>query len=508
MKHQRFPLVGMIIIFLLAGCAPAPVSTPPAPSPIFTPTHAPTPTITITPNAFSVDSVYTQTQQQRLAEIALSFIAGTESQAISVARALGYLPNEGHPASMCGPLAVAILQDAGLLDPAIDRHMFWKLNPRPDEDLPLLEETFPKERYDWYSFREPLDQFDFRAFPLQPGDFVYLYAGHGGSFEHVLTVTRVDGAGRAYAVTNLNTPQGYLIQELLLYDPTQPGIGVFYDWTNHDNWQIGLTGFGGFDVWRSKLPISDPTAAEQQLADSLEKVFTAAGGNWTMLFQKIDGEIYYERLGAQLIQPASAFSIPISMMYLDALEKNGVWGLYDYIDSHSLGNLSIEDTLFSMLTTFDTNATNAIIEWTTAHVNYVTLLESWGITNTTLSPRQTTAEDMSRMVAALYQGTMVSPVARQIIIDILHEPSPNKNTRLGVLGGPSGDEAVVYNQPGAIHNGPLVAGEVAILEVEGEAYVIALFAQSRVDGDTTSSKMEAAYPQVSEIIWGFLQSNP
>jgi len=42
----------------------------------------------------------------------------------------------------------------------------------------------------------------------------------------------------------------FAIPELMLYDPARPGVGQFYDWTNKENRQLGLTGYGGFEIWR------------------------------------------------------------------------------------------------------------------------------------------------------------------------------------------------------------------------------------------------------------------
>ncbi len=182
-------------------------------------------------------------------------MAGTEKDAIQVARSLGYLKNDGHPASVCGPLAVAILREAGLISRYVDLHDFWLLNPRDRMNVKILERTFPRDEFMWYQNRISTAEFDFQAFPFKAGDFIYLYAGDPGSFEHMLTVSRVDEGGRAYAVTNFDTPDGYVIQEVVLYDPTQPGVGKFYDWTNRKNYRYGLTGFGGFDLWRFAKPV-------------------------------------------------------------------------------------------------------------------------------------------------------------------------------------------------------------------------------------------------------------
>ena len=287
MKLKYFFGVCIVLTFLPSACQPE--------LPVFTATPTvqlkyPTSTSTLipttpTPEISQIESgVLTAEQRSRLSSAALRYVGDTVATAIQVSHSVDSYGV--YPASICGPLSIAILQDAGLLDPAVDRHSFWKLDPRPDVDLPLLQQTFPKERYLWYSFRTPINEFDFHAFPLYPGDFLYLYAGDMGSFEHMLVVSRVDDAGRVYAVTNLLTPVGYLIQEKMLYDPNQPGEGLFYDWTNQANWQLGLTGFGGFDLWRLKSTPQDPNSQEATLASQLESVFSSAGGEWNMVFEE------------------------------------------------------------------------------------------------------------------------------------------------------------------------------------------------------------------------------
>ena len=350
------------------------LSSTAAPTPLQTPTLTPT----VIPISLPV-GVLTSAQRTRLSAVAINFVADSEPAAIQVSRSIGYLPNEGHPASVCGPLAIAILQDAGLLDPAVDRHDFWKLDPRPDVDLPILEQTFPHERYNWYSFRTPINQFDFSAFPLYPGDFLYLYAGDLGSFEHMLVVSRIDASGRVFAVTNLNTATGYLIQEKMLYDPTDPGIGLFADWTNESNWKIGLTGFGGFDLWRLKSTPPDPTSQQTILAAQLQDIFTAAGGEWNMTFSEFSGPVYYERLPFELIHPASTIKVPLAMLYLKALEQSGVTDLKTYLSSHAIAKVALSELLSSMLVTSDEDATATLLQWTVSHINYQTQLSQWGI---------------------------------------------------------------------------------------------------------------------------------
>ena len=156
----------------------------------------------------------------------------------------------GSPSDICGPLSIAILQLAGVVDLDIVPYDYWLLNPDRWEDRRLLDRAFPPDHYEHIRNRTRLDKMDWSEFPLFPGDFVYLYAGWGGNFEHMLVVNRVDAHGRAYAVTNHNTEDGFIITEVLLYDPNIRNVGMFPFWTERPFRSLGATGFGGFEVWR------------------------------------------------------------------------------------------------------------------------------------------------------------------------------------------------------------------------------------------------------------------
>lgn len=222
-------------------------------------TSQPTATASPTP-----PGALTWDQEARLYETSLRFLADNPQDATVVVRdQIDYLQSNGEdPSLACGPISAAILRDAGLLPPDTDLHGFWLLDPDLRGSQIVLETYFPKERYEWHQFTTSTVQFDFKAFPLLPGDFLYLYAGnYGGSFEHMIVVTRVDEAGRAYTVSNLATEEGFVIRELMLYDPQQPGVGQFYDWMNRElNGMLGMTGDGGFDLWRPLAPVQDYAA--------------------------------------------------------------------------------------------------------------------------------------------------------------------------------------------------------------------------------------------------------
>lgn len=277
-------LVSVFLIFslVLVACQGVSTSAPESRTikntPIPTKTTSLPPTATVSPSPTSTRIVPTETallsptatktprgalsweQEERLYEASLKFLAENEDDATIIVRdQIDYLESIGeHPSLVCGPLSAVILRDAGLLPPDVDLHGFWLLDPRLRPSQIILETYFPPDRYEWYQFDTPTTEFDFETFPLLPGDFIYLYTGINGTFEHIITVSRVDEAGRAYTVSNLATEDGFVIRELMLYDPNEPGVGQFYEWMNREiNGWLGMTGDGGFDLWRPKAPVQD-----------------------------------------------------------------------------------------------------------------------------------------------------------------------------------------------------------------------------------------------------------
>jgi len=245
-----------LLMFALTGCAvntPIPATATSLPQATSTPAVAPT----LTPSP-TLQTRYagplSQAQRDLLNQVAQGYIAETPEEAVDVAVRLGYLGSYGTAEMVCGPLSLAILQGSGLVDPDVPLLDFFYLNPRPGQDDWRLKKVFPEESFEKIEIEEPINQIDYTRFPLYAGDFLYLFAGDSGSFEHMLVVSRVDETGRAYSVTNFPTAEGYMIREVMLYDPNNPGVGQFYDWTNREFMDIGRTGYGGFWLWRLKSP--------------------------------------------------------------------------------------------------------------------------------------------------------------------------------------------------------------------------------------------------------------
>ena len=237
---------------------PSPTSTalpPTSTQPILTSTPMPpTPTPTLTAQ---------QQREEALHEASLLFLADTPQKADQIAREINYAhdPNESAD-NACGPLTVAILKAADYLPEDASEHDLWLLCLR--DDIPgctgmekLQKQYFPPDQNDYIRVEESVGKYNFKKNPLKPGDWLFLFAKWDyvkyPGFDHMLVVTRVDEAGRAYTVTNLNRGEGFLITEEMLYDPKRPGTGLFYELTNNEiRGPLGMTGTGGFLLVRHK----------------------------------------------------------------------------------------------------------------------------------------------------------------------------------------------------------------------------------------------------------------
>ena len=189
-------------------------------------------------------------QQINLYEASLFFIAPTYEQSKQMSVLINHV-RFSDPSNTCGPLSIAILQKAGILSEAtLEAHDFFLVNPDLGKDRITIKTAFPADLYTDTRYKVKINQFDWKANPLLPGDFVYIYSGTEGNFEHMLVVNRVDSKGRVYSVTNYRTEQGFVINEVMLYDPSDPSLGMFAQWTAKPRAKLGSTGFAGFEIWR------------------------------------------------------------------------------------------------------------------------------------------------------------------------------------------------------------------------------------------------------------------
>lgn len=206
-------------------------------------------------NLLIIYFIFQFTTPPTLQQASYKYLATTEKEVFEISHQI--IPDGGKPGNICGPLALSILEDAGYVSKEIPVKSFWFLRPFDEyTQKTILERAFPKDSWNWYFFKESIKKFDFKKFPLLPGDVIFLPYNYtcGGTFSHIFVITRIDALGNPYTVTNHLTEDGWRISELLVYDRTGQRISYFDILTNRRNTNtIGTTGFCGFYLWRQKI---------------------------------------------------------------------------------------------------------------------------------------------------------------------------------------------------------------------------------------------------------------
>jgi len=148
-----------------------------------------------------------------------------------------------HPSNMCGPLAISLYNE--LNGTSYKAGEFWLATPD------RLEYLFRGSTRN-FIFKETISEFDFTEFELEVGDFLYL---RGGSYDHMLTISRIDQNGRVFAFTNINTNEGWIVREMLMFDPNNAENGMFYKYRQR-NTIHGRTGQDSFYLYRPRTQVA------------------------------------------------------------------------------------------------------------------------------------------------------------------------------------------------------------------------------------------------------------
>lgn len=447
----------------------------------------------------------TPAQQLRLEAASRPFIAPDPSAARQVALEIDFIEGPNEDAStMCGPLAIAILQSAGLLGMWAQRHDFWLLNPR----LSLLpvEETFPTDHYEWLIFEEPISTFDFSAQPLLPGDLVYLHAAPGDTFEHILVVTRVDEAGRAFTVSNFFTRDSTIIEERLLYDPQQLGTGQLANWGNRAlRNQMGNTGKAGFRIWRVKdgRSLEFPNDLEsQRLRADLDALLLSAAGDWYASITEVDGPLLYQFNPYASFHPASTIKVPIGLAFYHWLEAEEINDWTPYLNEHGIGGRSYTQLLQAMLVDSEEEATELLTDFL-GKARLDELWLSWGLKATKIDPRRSSATDLGSIFESLLGGSWVSAQARTQLLDLLSTYSPSDETRLGLLRPRLPAGSTIYNKRGSLVDWPRVVADSGLIRLaEGEVYSFSLHGLGK--DEAGYELLEATLDQAVAVFGNFL----
>jgi hypothetical protein len=408
---------------------------------------------------------------------------GTENAQLIVNQ-LGFVDGRSESVSnACGPLSIAILRDAGLLCDCVSLHDIWLLNLRePDSQLGLLYQNyFPPQLFDYIWVDESVRNYDFDSYPLQPGDWLFLFTA-GNGFDHMLTVTQVDQIGIAYTVTNIDRGEGFIISEEILYDPQNPTAGLFFELTDNERKNLGKTGTQGFLLVRRKGGLNSIPLLNRDLDIAL-----GDSAYWRIYVRDINsGEVLYESLPNQKFHSASMVKPPITLVALEILEGKG-FQTSDFSEKGFNGRTF--DQLFNaMVVLSEEDATETLLEFIRQNGGEKKILEGWGLKETNFEPRRTTVLDLDIFLNGLYQNRFISPEFHNYLLTLMKEETENDSAYLGVISEVFPD-ARISNKRGLLLS-PTIVSDMGIVEFEDRAYSIVISSSLKQNGSATYEALQ------------------
>ncbi len=419
--------------------------------------------------------------------VARRYISHSQKDATKTALEINWLPSSPfeHPSNMCGPLSAAILKDAGILPADTDTGKFWPLDADSVQGVKTLEKLFPKEDFEWIRFTEQINKIDYTKNPLLLGDWVYIFSGKG-SQSHMLTVTKVSDDGKVYSInSNQKDERGYVIEEDLLYDPSNKS-GFMYEWTDwHKRGDYGTTGFGGMLIIRSRKYLED------SLKDYLDSILDTAGGKWFIQIQDDNDKIIYAKNSDLVHHPASIVKIPIAMSFVDFMEKN---------PSRTETTKYYDTLLKRMLVYSDEQATSTIIQIMSSNrYDAIGQLKKWGAYNTQFTPRKTTASDVVKLLTMLYKGGVLSDANREKLLEYMGTITVNDST---LIGASLPTDAEMFNKRGTVAEGITVGGDSAIVVLaDNRGVYIYILGQPQEGDGLTYEKAVTVIETFMENFW-------
>jgi beta-lactamase class A len=297
----------------------------------------------------------------------------------------------------------------------------------------------------------------------------------------------------------------------MLYDPANPGMGKFSEWTNRLNNKIGTTGFGGFELWRLAQPVREKNPYEESFARELDAVMDHHGGDWYMAIRNLNGGMLYERQAAVPVDVGSMIKLPVAMLFFKALELEGIapseYG--DYLAEEGPG-LTYEQLLHAMFSTSDMVAAKVLLsESRLAGLNVEDELKLWGLKSANLDLRKLSARDVVTLYEGLYSGGLLDKYAREYILGLMDENTSNEETRLGILQKTNPASLHFYNHRGSTSDMIVAMGDSALVSVpvvDGEdVYVVVISGFYSDYSPTTDQDLILAIEEMAQDFWSYVR---
>jgi hypothetical protein len=434
----------------------------------------PTPSIIPRPTAVFAGPL-TAKEKRKLSAAAESYLASTPDELNRVLERL----EEESISHIDGPLAAAILKDAGIISSATKLHRFWLLDPVSEPGQ--MEFYFPHTSFEWINIKKSGSGWDYSVTPLYAGDLIFLKPASKEGVGRFLLVNRTDENGVVYSVSPSaeQSGKGTRIEEVLLFDPSQPVRGLLGK-------SDGLfTQSGGAVIYRKR-----DYSQDTEFAFGLNKTINQ-GGEWHVVVKQVGSAIEFERGADSSIHPASIIKLPIGMLVVKMITGQDQELETSLQSAPPRAGRTYEQLLRAMLVLSEETATDILEGDLRSQQGEAWIrqsLDAWNARGTILEPRRSTATDIAGLWECLYDHSCLGDKNSNYLLSLLAEKTSGDAVRLWRLAPSLPVGSVIYNKRGSLTNPLIVADAGIIVLPDGRAFILCLFGYP--DGWTGFEKLD------------------
>lgn len=213
------------------------------------------------------------------------------------------------------------------------------------------------------------------------------------------------------------------------------------------------------------------------LNDEIIQIIKERGGEWHIFITDQTGRVIYARGDYDELHPASVIKVVIAFLFFKALEQEKpVADLESHLETHGVDGRTYDQLLQAMLVRSEEAATQSLQNWIQDRLSVAEQLHEWGLSNTRLEPRRSSLLDLEKVFRSLIDGDWVSLTARQYILTLMQEYTPNDDLRLGGIRSCLAEGEELYNKRGTLTDELLIVGDAALIERDGQTYFVGVFA--------------------------------
>jgi beta-lactamase class A len=144
-----------------------------------------------------------------------------------------------------------------------------------------------------------------------------------------------------------------------------------------------------------------------------------------------------------------------------------------FIAEHGRQGRTYGQLLEAMIVNSEEDATETLVDLLSKQ-NLQDLWQGWGLKETQIDPRRTSATELSYLLEKLYLGRWLKPEHHAHLMNLLSTYTANDDTRIGLLRRRLPEGTTIYNKRGSLVDWPKVVGDSAIIELPGASYVFTL----------------------------------